>query len=47
MLFHRFALSKDKKGILEIAEKGDETQAAQDIIKDPYVFEFLGIPYQY
>lgn len=47
MLFHRLALSKDKKGILEIAEKGDETQAAQDIIKDPYVFEFLGIPYQY
>lgn len=44
MLFHRIALSKDRKGILEIAEKGQEIQKAEDIIKDPYVFEFLGIP---
>jgi len=47
MLFHRLALSKDKAGVLEIAEQGAEIQKAADIIKDPYVFEFLGIPQQY
>jgi predicted nuclease of restriction endonuclease-like (RecB) superfamily len=44
MLFHRLVLSKDKKGVLEIAQKGSEIERAEDIIKDPYVFEFLGIP---
>lgn len=44
MLFHRLALSKDKAGVLEIAEKGSEVQQAEDLLKDPYVFEFLGIP---
>jgi len=47
MLFHRLALSTDKQGVLEIAEKGKEIQKAEDILKDPYVFEFLGIPQQY
>ena len=41
---HRLALSTDKQGVLEIAEKGKEIQKAEDILKDPYVFEFLGIP---
>lgn len=47
MLFHRLALSKDKEGVLKLSEKGAETQVAADIIKDPYIFEFLGIPQQY
>lgn len=47
MLFHRLALSKDKKGILAIAEKGAEVQHPKDIIKDPYVLEFLNIPQNY
>jgi len=47
MLFHRLANSKDKAGVLELAEKGAEIQSAIDIIKDPYVFEFLGIPQQH
>ena len=47
LLFHRLALSKDKKGVLEIAEQGAEIQKPADIIKDPFVFEFLGIPQQY
>lgn len=46
MLFHRLALSKDKKSVIELSEKGIETQSAHDIIKDPYVFEFLGIPHK-
>ncbi|MFN3381580.1 MAG: YhcG family protein [Runella zeae] len=47
MLFHRLALSKDKEGVLTLSQKGTETQVATDIIKDPYIFEFLGIPQQY
>lgn len=47
MLFHRLALSKDKAGVMKLAEKGIETQVAADLIKDPYVFEFLGIPQQH
>jgi len=43
MLFHRLALSKDKEGVLAIAEKGAEIQKPEDIIKEPFVFEFLGI----
>ncbi len=46
MLFHRLALSKDKEGVLEIAQKGTEIQQPEDLIKDPYVFEFLGLPSQ-
>lgn len=46
MLFHRLALSKDKVGVLEIAQKGTEIQQPEDLIKDPYVFEFLGLPSQ-
>lgn len=44
MLFHRLAVSSDKKGVLELAEKGQEIQKAEDILKDPYVLEFLDIP---
>lgn len=44
MLFHRLALSKDKQGVLKISSEGSSVQKAEDIIKDPYVFEFLGIP---
>ncbi|MBN7811200.1 DUF1016 family protein [Algoriphagus sp. H41] len=44
MLFHRLALSKDKKGVLALSEKGLEIQKAEDILKDPYVLEFLDIP---
>jgi predicted nuclease of restriction endonuclease-like (RecB) superfamily len=46
MLFHRLALSKDKAGVLEIAQKGTKIQQPEDLIKDPYVFEFLGLPLQ-
>ena len=44
LLFHRLALSKDKAGILAIAEKGAEIHKPEDIMKEPLVFEFLGIP---
>jgi len=42
-LFQRLALSKDKKGVLELAEKGQVLGSVNDAIKDPYVFKFLGL----
>jgi predicted nuclease of restriction endonuclease-like (RecB) superfamily len=43
-LFERLALSKDKIGVLQLSEKGQIVEKAEDIVKDPYVFEFLGLP---
>lgn len=49
MLFERIALSKDKKGVLKLSERGEIVETSKDIIREPYVLEFLGIPenYQY
>lgn len=44
MLFHRLALSKDTKGVLKLSEQGQTIQNSADILKDPYVLEFLDIP---
>ncbi|MFI3322978.1 MAG: PDDEXK nuclease domain-containing protein [Rikenellaceae bacterium] len=44
LLFHRLALSKDKEGVLELSRNGLEIQRAEDIIKDPYVLEFINLP---
>lgn len=46
MLFHRLASSKDKEGVLQLAEKGTEIINPADVVKDPYVFEFLGIQHE-
>lgn len=46
MLFHRLALSKNKDEILTLSQKGIEIRQPEDIVKDPYVLEFLGIPQQ-
>jgi len=43
-LFERLALSKDKKGLMRLARKGQELQTYEDMIKDPYVLEFTGLP---
>jgi predicted nuclease of restriction endonuclease-like (RecB) superfamily len=43
-LFHRLALSQDKEGVLELAKEGQIVKTANDLTRDPYVFEFLGIP---
>ncbi len=43
LLFERLALSRDKKGVLELAKKGHHIAAPSDIVKDPYVLEFLGL----
>lgn len=44
MLFHRLALSKDKEGVLRLAEEGCELQRPADMLRDPYVLEFAGLP---
>ncbi|MBK7099805.1 MAG: DUF1016 family protein [Sphingobacteriales bacterium] len=43
-LFQRLALSTDKKGVLALAEKGHEVTTPKDLIKNPYVWEFLDLP---
>ena len=40
-LFARLALSKNKKGVLALAKKGNEVKTPKDVIRDPYIFEFL------
>jgi predicted nuclease of restriction endonuclease-like (RecB) superfamily len=43
-LFERVAMSKDRAEILALAQKGQIIESAQDVVKDPYVFEFLDLP---
>jgi len=43
-LFHRIALSKDKKEVLNLSKKGQIIEIPEDILKDPYILEFLNIP---
>mgnify|MGYP001244577531 CR=1 FL=1 len=43
LLFERLALSKDKKAVIRMAKKGQEINSPKDLIKDPYVLEFLGL----
>lgn len=43
-LFERLALSKDRDGVLKLAAQGQIITEPKDIVKDPYVLEFLQIP---
>ncbi|MBP3568922.1 MAG: DUF1016 family protein [Lachnospiraceae bacterium] len=42
-LYERLLLSKNKEGIKNLSEKGQMIEVAGDIVKDPYVLEFLGL----
>jgi len=44
LLYERLALSRDKKGLMRLATKGQEVQKPTDIFKDPVVMEFVGLP---
>ncbi len=48
-LFLRLAASKDKKGILQLAKKGQIIQQPIDLMREPYILDFLKItePYQF
>ncbi len=43
-LFERIAINKTKEEILALGEKGQVVENVEDIIKDPYTIEFLGVP---
>lgn len=42
-LYERLLLSKDKKKIIELSQKGQIIEKPSDIVKDPYILEFLGL----
>jgi predicted nuclease of restriction endonuclease-like (RecB) superfamily len=42
-LYTRLSISKDKNQILELSTKGQIIEKPTDLIKDPYVLEFLGL----
>ena len=42
-IYERLALSRDKKGVKVLADKGQIIGNPQDVLKDPYVLEFLGL----
>ena len=44
LLYERLAASRDRDGVLALARSGQEIATPQDIIKDPVVLEFLGLP---
>lgn len=43
LLYERLALSRDKKGVLELSKKGQVIKEPKDIVKDPFVLEFLSL----
>ena len=43
LLYERLALSSNKDKVLELSEKGQVISSAKDIIKDPFILEFLDI----
>jgi hypothetical protein len=43
-LFLRLAASRDKEGIRQLAAQGQIIEKPTDILKDPYILEFLDLP---
>jgi predicted nuclease of restriction endonuclease-like (RecB) superfamily len=43
-LFARLLKSKDKNGVLKLATEGQAVKNPADIIKEPYILDFLGLP---
>ena len=46
-LFLRLAASKDKEGILQLSRQGQLVEKPSDLIREPYILEFLQIPEPY
>ena len=42
-LYERLALSTEKDKVMELSRKGQVVERASDVIKDPYILEFLGL----
>jgi len=45
-LYERLALSRDKEGVMRLAQEGQTIYKPQDILKNPYTLEFLGMQEQ-
>lgn len=45
-LYERMLIGKDKQQILRLSKKGQLAEKPADLVKDPYILEFLGIPEQ-
>lgn len=45
-LYTRLVLSRDKRKVKELSEKGLILEQPKDAIKDPYILEFIGLPEQ-
>ncbi len=43
-LYQRLQLSLDKEKVKELSKKGQIVESVNDLIKDPYIFEFAGLP---
>lgn len=43
LLYERVGLSRDKEGVLELAKEGELVTTPAEMVRDPYVFEFLGL----
>lgn len=43
-VYERLSLSKNKEGILKLSQEGQILEKPLDLIKDPYVLEFLNLP---
>lgn len=42
-LYERLALSRDKEGVKKLASEGHTITRPEDLLKEPYVLEFLGL----
>lgn len=47
MLFHRIALSKEPSDVTALLQEGFHVQEPQDLLRDPYVLEFVNLPSNY
>jgi len=42
-LYERLVLSRDKEKVKSLALKGQIIEKPEDVVKDPYILEFLGL----
>ncbi len=43
-LYERLVLSRDKTAVKKLSGKGQVVEKPEDVIKDPYILEFIGLP---
>jgi predicted nuclease of restriction endonuclease-like (RecB) superfamily len=43
-LYERLAASRDKEGVLRLVEQGAHPAQPEDLLRDPFVLEFTGLP---